>query len=82
MMSWNISWTRKPQLGFTKGLNWHGADGRIGSIMADAEARNEVPSLYICAENDFILPTCSAYGIKGFISDLEKHVVLNIGHWT
>ena len=68
--------------GFTKGLNWYRAAGRIGSVMADAEPRIEVPSLYIGAENDVILPPASADGMEDFISDLEKHTVLDSGHWT
>ena len=68
--------------GFTKGLNWYRAAGRIGSVMADAEPRIEVPSLYIGAENDVILPPSSADGMEDFISDLEKHTVLDSGHWT
>tara|TARA_B110000196_G_scaffold272528_1_gene248508 strand:+ start:1 stop:1077 length:1077 start_codon:yes stop_codon:yes gene_type:complete len=68
--------------GFTKGLNWYRAAGRIGSVMADAESRIEVPSLYIGAENDVILPPSSADGMEDFISDLEKHTVLDSGHWT
>ena len=31
--------------GFTKGLNWYQAAGRIERVMADAEPRIEVPSL-------------------------------------
>ena len=68
--------------GFTKGLNWYRAARRIGSVMANAEPRIEVPSLYIGAENDVILPPSSADGMEDFISDLEKHTVLDSGHWT
>ena len=51
---------------------WYRAAGRIGSVMAEAEPRIEVPSLYIGAENDVILPPSSADGMEDFISDLES----------
>ena len=68
--------------GFTGGLNWYRAAGRIGTIMANAESRIEVPSLYIGAENDVILPPSSADGMEDFITDLEKYTVMDSGHWT
>lgn len=68
--------------GFTGGLNWYRAAGRMGSIMASAVPRIEVPSLYIGAENDVILPPSSADGMEDFISDLEKYTVMDSGHWT
>jgi len=68
--------------GFTKGLNWYRAIGRMGPIMANAASRIEVPSLYIGAENDVILPPSSADGMEDFITDLEKHTVMDSGHWT
>jgi len=68
--------------GFTGGLNWYRAAGRMGSIMATASPRIEVPCLYIGAENDVILPPSSANGMEDFITDLEKHTVMDSGHWT
>ena len=68
--------------GFAKGLNWYRAVGRMGPIMANAAARIEVPSLYIGAENDVILPPSSADGMEDFITDLEKYTVMDSGHWT
>ena len=68
--------------GFTGGLNWYRAIPRMGAIMANGAARIEVPSLYIGAENDVILPPSSANGMEDFISDLEKYTVMDSGHWT
>ena len=68
--------------GFTGGLNWYRAAGRIGAVMVNALTRIEVPSLYIGAENDVILPPSSADGMEDFITDLEKHTVMDSGHWT
>jgi pimeloyl-ACP methyl ester carboxylesterase len=68
--------------GFTGGLNWYRAIAKLGRIMASAEARIEVPSLYVGAENDVILPPSSADGMEDFITDLEKYTVMDSGHWT
>ncbi len=68
--------------GFTGGLNWYRAVGRMGPIMAQAASRIEVPCLYIGAENDVILPPSSADGMEDFITDLEKYTVMDSGHWT
>ncbi|MDA1370553.1 MAG: alpha/beta hydrolase [Proteobacteria bacterium] len=68
--------------GFTGGLNWYRASVRRGTIFANAPTRIEVPSLYIGAENDVILPPSSADGMEDFITDLEKYTVMDSGHWT
>ncbi|MCZ6640699.1 MAG: alpha/beta hydrolase [Gammaproteobacteria bacterium] len=68
--------------GFTGGLNWYRAIPRIGPILANTPSRIEVPSLYIGAENDVILPPSSADGMEDFITDLEKYTVMGSGHWT
>jgi len=68
--------------GFTGGLNWYRAAASSFAAFADAKWEIEVPSLYIGAENDVILPPSSADGMEDFIADLEKHTVLESGHWT
>lgn len=68
--------------GFTGGLNWYRAIPRIGAAFTNAPSRIEVPSLYIGAEDDVILPPSSADGMEDFISDLEKYTVADSGHWT
>ncbi len=68
--------------GFTGGLNWYRAIPRMGTVMANAASRIEVPCLYVGAEHDVILPPTSANGMEDFISDLEKYTVAGSGHWT
>ena len=68
--------------GFTGGLNWYRSIPRIEPIMTDAARRIDVPSLYIGAEHDVILPPSSADGMEDFIGDLEKYTVMDCGHWT
>ncbi len=68
--------------GFTGGLNWYRNAIKMGTIMKDAALTIDVPSLYIGAENDVILPPSSADGMEDFIADLEKYTVKDCGHWT
>jgi pimeloyl-ACP methyl ester carboxylesterase len=68
--------------GFTGGLNWYRAIPRGAADMANAQSRIDVPSLYIGAENDVILPPSSAKGMEDFIGDLETYTVMDSGHWT
>ena len=68
--------------GFTGGLNWYRNAFKMGQILANAPTRINVPCLYIGAENDVILPPSSADGMEDFIADLEKHTVMDSGHWT
>jgi pimeloyl-ACP methyl ester carboxylesterase len=68
--------------GFTGGLNWYRNAFKMGQILANTPTRINVPCLYIGAENDVILPPSSADGMEDFIADLEKHTVMDSGHWT
>ena len=68
--------------GFTGALNWYRAIPKMDAILANTASRIEVPSLYIAAENDVVLPPSSSDGMEDFISDLEKHTVMDSGHWT
>ena len=68
--------------GFTGGLNWYRMAGRSFAGMADAKWEIDVPCLYVGAEHDVILPPASADGMEDFIGDLEKHTVMDSGHWT
>lgn len=68
--------------GFTGGLNWYRNAPKMGRILQDKPTRINVPSLYIGADNDVILPPSSADGMEDFIADLEKFTVEDSGHWT
>ena len=68
--------------GFTGGLNWYRMAMRSFAGMAEAKWEIDVPCLYIGAEHDVILPPSSADGMEDFIADLEKHTVMDSGHWT
>ena len=68
--------------GFTGGLNWYRANPRNGPVLEGKPFRLDMPCLYIGAENDTILTPERADGMEDFISDLEKYLVLDSGHWT
>ena len=68
--------------GFTGGLNWYRNAMKMGMIFRDKPTTVEVPSLYIGAEHDVVLPPASADGMEDFIADLEKYTVNDCGHWT
>jgi pimeloyl-ACP methyl ester carboxylesterase len=68
--------------GFTGGINWYRNITRNWERSSDLPDRVEAPSLMIMAEKDAVLPPSSADGMGGFISDLEKVLVLGSGHWT
>jgi pimeloyl-ACP methyl ester carboxylesterase len=68
--------------GFTGGINWY---RNMSGNWARAEGLDHtvrVPSLMIMAENDAVLPPSSADGMENIISDLEKYLVKDSGHWT
>ena len=68
--------------GFTGGLNWYRNAARSFAAMTDVKWEIDVPCLYIGAEHDVILRPSSADGMEDFIQDLEKHTILDCGHWT
>ena len=41
-----------------------------------------MPSLYIGAEDDVVLPPSSANGMEVMFDDLEKRTIADCGHWT
>jgi pimeloyl-ACP methyl ester carboxylesterase len=68
--------------GFTGGLNWYRSVARLVQALENASDTIDVPSLYIGAANDIILPPNFADGMEDFIPDLEKYTVQDSGHWT
>ena len=68
--------------GFTGGLNWYRSVARLVQALENASDTIDVPSLYIGAANDIILPPNLADGMEDFIPDLEKYTVQDSGHWT
>ena len=51
-------------------------------ILADTDSRIMVPCLMISAEDDIFLPPYLTNNMEEYITDLEKHIIPECGHWT
>ena len=69
--------------GFTGGINWYRNFSRNWERSADLPTRIDgVPCLMIMAEKDVVLSPAMADGMEEVISDLEKALIKDSGHWT
>ncbi len=68
--------------GFTGGINWYRNIDRNWELTKDVVYKVKVPSLYVGAADDVVLPPSSANGTERFIPDLEKQTIADCGHWT
>ncbi|MEX0679241.1 MAG: alpha/beta hydrolase [Pirellulales bacterium] len=68
--------------GFTGGINWYRNIDRNWELTKDLEYKVNVPSLYVGAADDVVLPPSSANGMEHLIADLEKTTIADCGHWT
>ncbi|MDP2212745.1 alpha/beta fold hydrolase [Phenylobacterium sp.] len=69
--------------GFTGGINWYRNFTRNWERGADLPTRiDDLPCLMIMAEKDAVLPPSMADKMGDHISDLEKVLVTDSGHWT
>ena len=69
--------------GFTGGINWYRNFTRNWENGADLPTRiDNIPCLMIMAEKDAVLPPSMADRMGDHISDLEKVLVTDSGHWT
>jgi pimeloyl-ACP methyl ester carboxylesterase len=68
--------------GFTGGINWYRNFTRNWERSANIVEKVNAPSLMIMAENDAVLPPSAADGMEAYVSDLEKTLIKESGHWT
>ena len=68
--------------GFTGGINWYRNFTRNWERSAGIEQKVKVPSLMVMAEKDAVLPPSAADGMDAYVTDLEKALVKDSGHWT
>jgi pimeloyl-ACP methyl ester carboxylesterase len=68
--------------GFTGGINWYRNIDRNWELTKHVEYKVNVPSLYVGAADDVVLPPSSANGIERWVPDIEKKVIADCGHWT
>ncbi|MFN3513871.1 MAG: alpha/beta fold hydrolase [Phenylobacterium sp.] len=71
------------ETGFTGGINWYRNFSRNWERSANLPTRIDgLPCLMIMAERDVVLSPAMADGMEEVISDLEKALVAESGHWT
>jgi pimeloyl-ACP methyl ester carboxylesterase len=68
--------------GFTGGINWYRNFTRNWQRSEGIEDKVKVPSLMVMAEKDAVLPPSAADGMEAYVSDLEKSLIKDSGHWT
>ncbi len=68
--------------GFTGGINWYRNLDRNWELTKDVVFKVDVPSLYVGAADDVVLPPSSANGMEQMVADLEKQTIADCGHWT
>jgi pimeloyl-ACP methyl ester carboxylesterase len=68
--------------GFTGGINWYRNFTRNWERSASIVEKVTVPSLMVMAEKDAVLPPSAADGMEAYVSDLEKILIKDSGHWT
>ena len=68
--------------GFTGGVNWYRNIDRNWELMQGVDQKIDQPCLYVGAENDVVLPPSSADGIEALVPNIDKHTIMDCGHWT
>jgi microsomal epoxide hydrolase/non-specific protein-tyrosine kinase len=68
--------------GFTGGINWYRNITRNWERAASLDYTLRMPCLMITAEQDVVLPPSASQGMEALIPDLERHNVMESGHWT
>ena len=68
--------------GFTGGINWYRNFTRNWERGERLDHVVRVPCLMITAEKDAVSPPSASRGMEALIPDLERHNVVDSGHWT
>lgn len=68
--------------GFAGALSWYRNLRQNWEDTANTPDRVSVPALMISAADDFFLPPATSLGMERIVPDLERHIVLDCGHWT
>jgi pimeloyl-ACP methyl ester carboxylesterase len=68
--------------GYEGGINWYRNMSRNWQASEGLAQRIEVPCLMISAADDIVLRPEMTNGMENYISDLEKHIIADCGHWT
>ena len=68
--------------GFTGGINWYRNYSRNWEQDEKLDHNIRVPCLMVLAELDVVLPPSDADAMDALVSDLEKYIIKDCGHWT
>lgn len=68
--------------GFTGPINWYRNWTRNWETTADIEQAVRVPSLFIGAVDDVIIPEAQIEAMPSFVANLEVHMLADCGHWS
>ena len=68
--------------GYTPGINWYRNLTRNWELSEGLEEKITCPCLMISAADDVVLTPEMTSGMENYISDLEKHIIPDCGHWT
>ena len=63
-------------------MNWYRNIDRNWELMKGIDQKIDQPCLYIGAENDVVLPPSSADNIEALVPNIDKHTIMDCGHWT
>lgn len=68
--------------GFTGPINWYRNWTRNWEALEGLDQTIDIPTLFIGATDDVIIPLEFIEGMKPLVTNLELHMLENCGHWT
>jgi pimeloyl-ACP methyl ester carboxylesterase len=68
--------------GFTGPINWYRNWTRNWEHQADLAVRVDLPTLFIGAADDVVIPLALIEGMRPLVSDLRIHMLEDCGHWS
>ena len=70
------------QSGFTPAINWYRNWSRNWALTEGITQAVKVPTLFIGAEDDILITPEHVETMRGYVDDLEIHMIESCGHWT
>jgi pimeloyl-ACP methyl ester carboxylesterase len=68
--------------GFTGPINWYRNWTRNWERQADTAVHVDLPTLFIGAADDVVIPLALIEGMRPLVSDLRIHMLEDCGHWS
>lgn len=70
------------QTGFTGAINWYRNWTKNWEKLDGVEQRIDIPTLFLGAVDDVVIPLESIEAMRPLVSDLEVHMLEPCGHWS